>query len=72
LEVFLFVTGAQAKVHLNPDIEMDVYFKKLDHDFPKAKRAYKVWTKKKSNHLTLTIVGINRQYKKLKHVPLFH
>jgi len=71
LEVFLFVTGAQVKAFLNPEIEMDVYFKKLGQDFPKVRKAYRVWTKKESNRLSLSAVDINRQYKKLKQVLLF-
>lgn len=68
LETFLFVTGAQAKAFLNPEIEMEVYFKKLGHDFPKVRKAYESWIRQKSHIMNLSIVDTNKEYKRLKQV----
>eukprot|EP00826_Nyctotherus_ovalis_P005978 TRINITY_DN1136_c0_g2_i1.p1 TRINITY_DN1136_c0_g2~~TRINITY_DN1136_c0_g2_i1.p1 ORF type:complete len:131 (-),score=20.58 TRINITY_DN1136_c0_g2_i1:609-1001(-) len=70
LETFLFATAAQAKSYLNTEIEMNVYFKKLEHDFPKMQKAYKSWKKAKAHKVSLTATDINRQYKKFKQVLL--
>lgn len=68
LESFLFVTGAQAKAHLNPEIEMEIYFQKLGHDFPKVMQAYKSWISTPKHHVDLNSVDMNREYKRLKQV----
>lgn len=68
LETFLFTTAAQAKDHLNPKAEMDVYFKKLGHDFPKMHKAYRSWKKAKTHKISLSSADINKQYKKFKQV----
>jgi len=68
LETFLFVTGAQAKAYLNLEIEMEVYFKKLGHDFPKVRKAYESWIKQESHKMNLSTVDINKEYKKFKQV----
>lgn len=68
LETFLFVTSAQAKAFLNPEIEMEVYFKKLGHDFPKVMKAYEAWTKMSTHKIDLNMMTINKEYKRLKQV----
>eukprot|EP00826_Nyctotherus_ovalis_P039853 TRINITY_DN3863_c0_g2_i15.p1 TRINITY_DN3863_c0_g2~~TRINITY_DN3863_c0_g2_i15.p1 ORF type:complete len:153 (+),score=0.82 TRINITY_DN3863_c0_g2_i15:501-959(+) len=71
LESFLFVTGAQAKAYLNPEIEMEIYFQKLGHDFPKVMQAYKSWIGIAKHHIDLNSVEINKEYKRLKQVLYF-
>lgn len=72
LETFLFVTGAQAKAYLSPEIEMEVYFKKLGNDFPKARVAYESWIKVGSHNIDLSIHAINKEYKRLKQFCSLH
>jgi len=70
VESFLLITSIQAKAFLNPEMEMEIYFKKLGHDFPKIMQSYKTWIK--THTLNLTHIAINNEYKKLKQVLLFH
>lgn len=68
LSNFLFVTGAQAKAYTNPGTEMEIYMKKLAHDFPQIGRGYNSWISSKKHIMEFDLIVVNREYNKLKKV----
>ena len=70
LDDFIMVTAIQVKKFLNNEKEMDTYSKKITADYPNVKTEYDQWIK--SHPMSLSIVDINKRYRKFRQVHFKH
>jgi len=69
-ETFLLIIAVQAKEFLNDELEMKMYLKKVNEEYPDFKDGYKEWVNKRENNIRLEVKDINRQYNKYRLVRL--
>lgn len=71
IEMFLVVTAMQAKDYLNDELEMQMYLKKVNEEYPEFNYAYEEWINKREHKVNLGIKEINKQYNKYRLVCFY-
>lgn len=66
VEMFLVVSAMQAKDYLNDGLELQMYLKKTNEEYPDFNYEYEEWINKREHRISFGIKEINKQYNKYR------
>lgn len=72
VDTFLIITSMQVKEYVNEEGKAMIYMKKIREDYPKIDVIYDSWVKDKAHKLNLSIIEINKLYRKYSQVIIFY